>query len=386
MIYEKGLSKVYEQSRKQYLKEMREHDAAARRDIARKERRVEREKEEAAERAHAKLREAQKEREFWEEKRRDYSQRQKQVFEQFKWCIFGSSDPQSIHAYDYQIDMYPMLELDNFIKLLEFYKSEIDSQSPTQKQIWLNKLLYVAVMGGLSHIEKIAEYKPDLTARDSCGRSPLHYAASAGRLGSLLWLVKQNVDINAVDNDGCTALQMALKKWDIYQDKLVLPAIAAIIDCDKKIDLQTLSSQVKSSRLFLDGLLDVAYRNGLEDTFNRLLAVGADPDQVKERENLSAREDRKPEVFLMQAKVKKKLKEYSTQQVKLSKSGCCFWVCGANKSQVKNADAADVLLRYMESEKKQDLEEVMPWIQQDEKLGALYGDVDSCIRFKRNVR
>jgi hypothetical protein len=84
--------------------------------------------------------------------------------------------------------------------------------------------------------------------------------------------------------------------------------------------------------------------------------------------------------------VKKRLKEYSTQQVTLSKSGCCFWLYGADKSQVKNANAADVLLRYMESEKKEDLEQVMPRIQQEDKLGALYRKVNSCIEFKGYLR
>jgi len=60
---------------------------------------------------------------------------------------------------------------------------------------------------------KSAEYRTDMSARDSDGRTPLHIASSQGRLDILDYLLElKTSDINALDKDALTPSKLAHKR------------------------------------------------------------------------------------------------------------------------------------------------------------------------------
>lgn len=266
--------------------------------------------------------------------------------------------------------------------LLDEKSIQVDMNVPNAKK---ETPFHFAVMHGSSYINKVIEYKPDLAAKDSRGWTPLHFAASVGKLDSLLWLFKHNVDRYAVDNEGHTALQIILKTWAWNREQSILPAIAAFIEFDKEINLPTLLIQANSNNVLLDYLLVAAYENGFEYAFNCLLDAGADIDKVEYNRNPSQDADPKPDWFLTKAKLKKKLKEYSAQEITLANNWCCFWLCGAEKSRLNKANAANALLNYIESGKQEDLQQVMPLIQQDEQLHSLHEQVQKNVETLKTI-
>ena len=48
----------------------------------------------------------------------------------------------------------------------------------------------------------------NVNARDSEGKTPLHFAAQQGTLQAVEWLLKNGADVNAKDNKGVTPLSL----------------------------------------------------------------------------------------------------------------------------------------------------------------------------------
>lgn len=64
----------------------------------------------------------------------------------------------------------------------------------------------------------------DIDARDSKGRTPLHYAALLGRKNALEALIEAGADVNAVDRRGETPLHLAARRTQVYQVVQLLEA------------------------------------------------------------------------------------------------------------------------------------------------------------------
>ena len=71
-----------------------------------------------------------------------------------------------------------------------------------------------------------------LTVRTSTGITPLHYASRVGKMNSIRFLLKNDVDVNAQDRDGDTPLMLAAKYFQIEAVKVLLAADADPSLCD----------------------------------------------------------------------------------------------------------------------------------------------------------
>jgi ankyrin repeat protein len=66
---------------------------------------------------------------------------------------------------------------------------------------------------GLTAIDETI--KPLVNAKDSCGRTPLHYAIANNASKSIKWLLEEGANINVVDNDGFSCLHFAVSSGDL---------------------------------------------------------------------------------------------------------------------------------------------------------------------------
>ena len=76
--------------------------------------------------------------------------------------------------------------------------------------------MHVAATCGAAEIEQILSLNPDLNARDSNGRTALHFACRAGNKETASKLAEQEgCDLDAITNGGVTPLMMAVENGNI---------------------------------------------------------------------------------------------------------------------------------------------------------------------------
>jgi ankyrin repeat protein len=84
--------------------------------------------------------------------------------------------------------------------------------NPTQTTTGTTELLAAARLGDLSEIKRLKKKQVDLNATDYDGRSALHVAAAAGHLDAVVYLVNQKqANINVQDNFNHTPLNDAVR-------------------------------------------------------------------------------------------------------------------------------------------------------------------------------
>ena len=80
----------------------------------------------------------------------------------------------------------------------------------------INTLMHVAAKCNKEQIQKILELNPNVNARDSVGRTALHFACRAGNIDTFQVLTEiDDVDVDAVTNSGVTSLMMAIESGNI---------------------------------------------------------------------------------------------------------------------------------------------------------------------------
>ena len=80
--------------------------------------------------------------------------------------------------------------------------------------------------------DKLLGGAASLTVRTSTGITPLHCGSRVGKMNSIRFLLKNDVDVNAQDRDGDTPLMLAAKYFHIEAVKVLLAADADPSLCD----------------------------------------------------------------------------------------------------------------------------------------------------------
>jgi len=133
-------------------------------------------------------------------------------------------------------------------------------------------------------------------ARDTLGRTPLHYAAMSGSLSSAQWLIDRGADTTAVDNNGQDALALGLQNGHDYliatfQAEGKTPPLASAIAVgsfellqhlvlNESVPVVTIDSRTGRSAIF------AAVQSGRDDMVGFLLAQGENVDR-KDNSGLS---------------------------------------------------------------------------------------------------
>ena len=77
-------------------------------------------------------------------------------------------------------------------------------------------LMHISGTCTSTELDQVMELNPDLNAKDSLGRSALHFACRAGKIDTFNNLAeREDTEIDAVTNAGVTPLMMAIESGDI---------------------------------------------------------------------------------------------------------------------------------------------------------------------------
>ena len=80
----------------------------------------------------------------------------------------------------------------------------------------VNLLMHASALFPSDQLQTILELNPNVNARDSVGRTALHFACRAGNIDTFQVLTEiDDVDVDAVTNSGVTALMMAIESGNI---------------------------------------------------------------------------------------------------------------------------------------------------------------------------
>lgn len=116
----------------------------------------------------------------------------------------------------------------------------------------------------------------DIHKKDNMGQTPFHYAAKTGSVGTLKFLIDQGASIDETDNEGQTALHLAVGKR--YNKDCVKARVELLISTGAKNDMQDKQGQTP---------LHVAVLRGLSDTVRYLLDTNIGID-IKDNHGLTA--------------------------------------------------------------------------------------------------
>jgi len=168
--------------------------------------------------------------------------------------------------------------------------------------------LTAARWGSIAFLEFLLQQKYDLKYKDEKGRTLLHAAVSPpemvgsddkirklyeDRLNAALFLIKNGVDVNAVDNDGITPLLQAVGGDFIELDRKLKKESEKIAEQRKKVEFgRSADDAVELSKMVQEyeksrekGMEDIRRLNGLQLPFDRmataLLNAGANTKAVE---------------------------------------------------------------------------------------------------------
>ncbi len=107
-------------------------------------------------------------------------------------------------------------------RLLRQYKAKI---GPKNVNNAAQLLCTAAAQGDLAALQRLVDAGIDVNSTDYDKRSPLHLAASEGKVQAAEWLLKHKANVNAVDRFGNTPLSDALRGRG-RQNKSVPPPLS----------------------------------------------------------------------------------------------------------------------------------------------------------------
>ncbi len=156
--------------------------------------------------------------------------------------------------------------------------NEFDSVVNTEKfdvhRTWSmyskNMAHQAAEYGGIDVLERIGNYyNISLNIQDGTGRTPLFYAAEAGKVETVDYLIEQGLDVNARNSINWTALHVAIRYGQV-------PVVQHLLARGADVNAQTNLNWTP---------LHYAVRYGFNDVVRMLLANKANPN-LKDYENM----------------------------------------------------------------------------------------------------
>jgi ankyrin repeat protein len=163
--------------------------------------------------------------------------------------------------------------------------------------------LHLAVHAGQESVvaRLVDEFEASVATRDAAGCSPLHYAASAGDLGCLKFLIMRGAVVSAEDAKGAQATHFAAGEGHAQVLKeLISPDVggADALAVDKRgrsaLHYAAIKGAADCVKVLLSGMgveinrrddagwtaLHYAYREGHAEVFDVLMDAGADPSEL----------------------------------------------------------------------------------------------------------
>ena len=92
----------------------------------------------------------------------------------------------------------------------EINKPSTGGASSAVEAVAATNLFHAAQLGDLAALQQYLGQGQSVTNRHAeNGQTALHYAAWGGQSSTIVWLIRQKADINALDNDGKSPLDFA---------------------------------------------------------------------------------------------------------------------------------------------------------------------------------
>ena len=85
--------------------------------------------------------------------------------------------------------------------------------------------LFSACSEGLEELKKYFKQGHGINDKDEYGQAAIHHCSQYGAIDALEYLIKNNADVNLIDEDGATPLMLGVEAYEHYKvTKLLLEA------------------------------------------------------------------------------------------------------------------------------------------------------------------